>query len=706
MVNSARCITVTNFDEKHCHKWALLLRERQEKITKASAAINAGDFEDAGQVISEVFYGVSAGKQADPGMAGSLLYHMAMVSKMASETSFLLEEFQMKTACNDKQVWQFYGDFVSDVTNLSTEGMSLEANPREIAQKSLSTEDKVALFSALTEKTRAIENKICNCDSDATEPLERLFNEWASRIAEMRLRQEYETIKGLLVSAEIAQAFGIRRLRTAMRSVQERFGEATVKIALDVTLKVGMRREKLQTVMLADHFINYRMDIAKLEGSMQFFNCPIAGSHRYIAERTGLSEEVSALFCKHFCYAHAKAMLEAVLPFAFTLSQPQRIATHGECEFYMILAHSPGVKVSGEFVPLVVSWNLTRKCNLKCSHCYINSTTEELRDELSTKEAKSLIDQICQVSSPLLILSGGEPLLRKDVLELVKYGSEKGLRMGLGSNGSFIDETMAKNLKDAGIKTVSISLDSAVSQKHDDFRGVVGSWQKAVEAIKALKENYVLVQVNTTVTQHNLHEIDTIMSFAEDLGVENFHLFFLVPTGRGARIADISPAMYERMIQTTFAKTAKHKLNVRPSCAPQFMRIAEDMGLDMRQWIRGCIAGLYYCRIYPNGDITPCPYLPVKLGNIREESFSHIWYNSEVFKNLRNFDALKGKCGACDYRSLCGGCRARAYGLSSDFIDFCGDLHEPTELHGDYLAEDPWCVYNTRKNTENHPKRG
>jgi len=235
---------------------------------------------------------------------------------------------------------------------------------------------------------------------------------------------------------------------------------------------------------------------------------------------------------------------------------------------------------------------------------------------------------------------------------------------------------------------------------------VAGSWQKAVKAIKALKENGVLVQVNTTVTQHNLHEIDKIMSFAEELGVENFHLFFLVPTGRGARIADISPAMYESMIQTTFAKTAKHKLNVRPSCAPQFMRIAKDMGLDMRQWIRGCIAGLYYCRIYPNGDVTPCPYLPIKLGNIREESFSHIWHNSEVFKNLRNFNALKGKCGACDYRSLCGGCRARAYGLSSDFIDFCGDLHEPTELHGDYLAEDPWCVYNPRKNTENHPKRG
>jgi radical SAM protein with 4Fe4S-binding SPASM domain len=127
------------------------------------------------------------------------------------------------------------------------------------------------------------------------------------------------------------------------------------------------------------------------------------------------------------------------------------------------------------------------------------------------------------------------------------------------------------------------------------------------------------------------------------------------------------------------------------------MRIAKAMGLDMKQWIRGCLAGLYYCRVYPNGDVTPCPYLPIKLGNIKEKTFSEIWFNSEVFKNLRDFNTLKGKCGVCDYRNICGGCRARAYGLSSDFIDFCGDLHEPVEVNGDYLTEDPWCVYEPRK---------
>jgi radical SAM protein with 4Fe4S-binding SPASM domain len=371
----------------------------------------------------------------------------------------------------------------------------------------------------------------------------------------------------------------------------------------------------------------------------------------------------------------------------------------------MKLAHSPQTKMKdAPFVPLVVSWNVTRKCNLKCSHCYINAAKTELQNELTTAEGKQLIDQIVDVSRPLLILSGGEPLLRKDIYEIIQYGTSKGLRMGLGSNGSLIDETVAKKLKEAGIKTVSISLDSNVAEEHDEFRGVEGSWQKAIQAIKFLRQNDVLVQVNTTLTQRNHPEIDDIMSLAEQIGVENFHLFFLVPTGRGKKIADLSPAMYENMITSTFAKVGKHKLNVRPSCAPQFMRIAKSMGLDMRQWIRGCLAGLYYCRVYPNGDVTPCPYLPVKLGNIREKAFADIWFNSDVFRNLRDFNTLKGKCGICEHRSLCGGCRARAYGLSSDFIDYCGDLHEPAELKGDYLTEDPWCVYEPNK-TSNNAKR-
>ena len=651
-----------------------------------------GDFSSAHRVFQEIFFG-SSGKNAEPGMAGSLLYHMAMVTKMETETRVLLAELGAEAPDVDAQLWRFYGDFASDADEL-TEAFPLKFSAKEVADRpSLSITEKIELFTALNEKTHATAKTLATNAAQSASVLEDLFQLWTRHVVEMRLRQEYETIKGLLVTAELAKTFGGQRLEEAMRKAREGFGRETVDIALNVTLKVGLRREKLQSIMLSDHFINYTMDMDRLDGRMQFLNCPIYGAHKHISEASGISDAVASLFCTHFCFAHAKAMLETVLPFTFALSQSQRMATHGKCEFHLKLGYSPAAKTSEKFVPLVVSWNVTRKCNLKCSHCYINAAPIESTDELSTAESKRLIDQISEVSRPMLILSGGEPLLRNDLFELVRYGAEKGLKMAMGSNGALIDREVAEKLKASGVKTVSISLDSSIPERHDEFRGVQGSWQKAVNAIKALRENDVLVQVNTTLTQQNYGEIDAIMSLAEDLGVENFHLFFLVPTGRGAKMADISPAMYENMIKTTFAKTARHRLNVRPSCAPQFMRIAKEMNLDMRQWIRGCIAGLYYCRVYPNGAVTPCPYLPVKLGSIREEPFKDIWFNSEVFKALRNPDLLKGKCGACEHRALCGGCRARAYGLSSDFIDYCGDLHEPAELKGDYLAEDPWCVF-------------
>jgi radical SAM protein with 4Fe4S-binding SPASM domain len=687
---------LTKFDERHCHKWALLLRERREKLNKASALVASGDFGGAKRFFSEIFYGASLGESADPGMAGSLLYHMAMVTKMETETELLQNEFQVHLPDITGQTLKFYGDFVSDADELTgtLAPARLILDPNEsVSRPSLSTNEKISLFTELTEKTKALESMLNNENPNAAESFEDLFQDWTRRVLEMRLRQEYETIKGLLVTAELAKVAGIIQLRDFMDRAQDRFGEETVRIALDVTLKVGLRREKLQSIMLSDHFINYTMDAAKLDGSMQFLNCPIFGSHKYIGETLGISEEVAALFCTHFCYAHARAMLNTVLPFTFGLWQPQRMAPHGKCEFYLKLGFSPAAPASEKFVPLVLSWNVTLKCNLKCSHCYINAGARELSNELDTEEAKNLMDQISEVSRPLLILSGGEPLLRPDIYGLVRYGAAKGFKMGLGSNGSLIDDEAAKKLRDAGITTVSISLDSNIPEHHDEFRSVKGCWEKAVRAVKALRESGVLVQVNTTVTQQNYEEIDDIMTLSEGLGVENFHLFFLVPTGRGAKLADISPAKYEDMIRTVFAKSVRHRLNVRPSCAPQFMRIAKDIGLDMRQWIRGCIAGLYYCRVYPNGDITPCPYLPVKLGNIREKGFKEIWFNSRVLRTMRDFSALKGKCGICDYRDLCGGCRARAYGLSGDFIDYCGDLHEPAELKADYLTEDPWCVY-------------
>ena len=572
-------------------------------------------------MFNQIFNGFMGGKQADPGMAGSLLYHMAMVSKMESETQVLLNTLKVDLPNVSAQLSNIYCDFESDAKELLQTIAPLPLGLQEMATTPrIGSEEKIKLFTKLKQENKKVEDLLNSKNPKAGEALEKLFADWAEHVIRMRLMQEYETIKGLLVTAELAKTIGLPALEKAMASVQEKFGQETVSIALDVTLKVGMRREKLQSVMLSDHFINMTMSNETLDGHMDFLNCPIYGGHKYAAEKYGVNDKVSGLFCKHFCFAHAKAMLDTVLPFPFTLWQPKLIATHGNCEFYLKLAHSPEAEKSERFVPLVMSWNVTRECNMKCSHCYINATEKKLAHELTTTEGKNLMDQICQVSKPLLILSGGEPLLRPDIYELIQYGTSKGLKMGLGSNGSLIDDTVAAKLKAAGIATVSISLDSHIPAQHDEFRGVVGSWEKAVNACKALRKNNVLVQVNTTLTQQNYDQIDDIMSLAEEIGVENFHLFFLVPTGRGAKLTDISPQKYEDMITNTFAKVAKHKLNVRPSCAPQFMRIAKGMGLDMRQWVRGCLAGLYYCRIYPNGDVTPCPYLPVKLGNVREKS--------------------------------------------------------------------------------------
>jgi len=688
---------LTKFDEAHCHKWALLLKERKRKIDKAIESIAARDFEAAKSLVDEVFHG-SSGRKSDAGMEGSLLYHMAMISKMAAESRVVIEELKVDAPSVDGVVWRFYSDFISDVKELLGDISPLEDSVVMAVKKSaLRVEEKICLFRRLSEETKKVEQMLDSKNSGVGDRLQSVFLEWTKHVVEMRLRQEYETIKGFLIVQKLAEELGVKRIEQAMTRAQKKFGDETVTSAFSVSLKVGIPKAKLQKLMLSDHFIEFKMDMKKLGGFMRFLNCPIYGSHKYVETELGTETETSQLFCKYLCKAHAQAMFEKFIPFPVSVSQPLRMASNGKCEFRIRIAPtSVAVPTKEKYVPLVLSWNVTLKCNLKCSHCYINAKEKSLPDELSTDAAKMLIHQITEVSRPLLILSGGEPLLREDIYEIIRYGVDRGLRMGMGSNGMLIDDEVTRRLEDAGMGTVAISLDSSIPERHDEFRGVKGCWEHAINAIKSLKNSRIQVQVNCTVTPQNYDEVDDIMSRAEDLGVENFHLFFLVPTGRGTDIKDITPRMYEDMITSTLAKTTKYKLNIKPSCAPQFMRVAKQQEIDMSRWVRGCMAGLYYCRIYPSGEVTPCPYMPLNLGNVRERSFKDIWFNSEVFKALRDFDRLKGKCGVCEYRDVCGGCRARAYGVSTDLMDFCGALHEPTESRGDYLAEDPWCVYQPR----------
>jgi len=316
---------------------------------------------------------------------------------------------------------------------------------------------------------------------------------------------------------------------------------------------------------------------------------------------------------------------------------------------------------------MIISWNVTRACNLKCKHCYRDAGTKDT-DELNFKEAKGLLEEIARTGFKIVILSGGEPLLREDIYELISYARSCGLRPVLGTNGILINQEIARRLKGAGLVRAGISLDSIDSKIHDEFRQKNGAWQKSVSGMQACKIIGLEFQIHTTVTRRNFKEILRITDFACEVGANAHHIFFLVPTGRGKDIEDstISPQDYEILLQNILKKQKGLSLELKPVCAPQFIPIARQMNLDIR-FQRGCLAGISYCCVLPNGDVHPCPYLPIRLGNVREHNFSLIWQENSVFKTLRSLD-YKGKCGGCEYKDTCGGCRGRAYYNSGDYM--------------------------------------
>jgi putative heme d1 biosynthesis radical SAM protein NirJ2 len=309
---------------------------------------------------------------------------------------------------------------------------------------------------------------------------------------------------------------------------------------------------------------------------------------------------------------------------------------------------------------MLISWNTTKACNLKCRHCYRDAGKKE-GDELSLEEAKSLLEEIELAGFKIVVLSGGEPLLREDIFEIISYGKKLGLRIVLGTNGTLITREVAKKLKEAGLARVGVSLDSRNPAVHDAFRGVEGSFRKVLEGIDALGEVGLEFQVHTTVAKYNYKEIESLIDFVINLGAKAYHVFFLVPAGRGREVTQniISPEEYYALISKILDRQKDLDLELKPVCAPQFIPIALRKGLNLR-FKRGCLAALSYCCILPNGDVHPCPYLPLKLGNVRETSFSTIWRESPILNELRTLN-YKGKCGVCNFKELCGGCRARAY---------------------------------------------
>ena len=329
---------------------------------------------------------------------------------------------------------------------------------------------------------------------------------------------------------------------------------------------------------------------------------------------------------------------------------------------------------------MIVSWNTTNKCNMYCEHCYRDAGVEA-KDELNTTEGKALLDEISKAGFNIIVFSGGEPLVRDDIYELVEYASKIGLRPVLGSNGTLITPQVAKRLKDVGTKGIGISLDSLNPKKHDEFRGYEGGFRAAINGMRNCKEVGLPFQVHTTVMNWNIDEILDITDFAVGMGAVAHHTFFLVPTGRGSNIEDqsLNPEQYEGLLKNIMLKQKEVSIELKPTCAPQFMRIAKEMGINPR-FSRGCLAGISYCIISPIGDVQPCAYLNLPVGNVRETPFGEIWNKNSTFQELRTLD-YKGKCGVCEYKHACGGCRAR--------VAFYNN--------GDYMAGEKQCLYTNNQ---------
>jgi len=311
-----------------------------------------------------------------------------------------------------------------------------------------------------------------------------------------------------------------------------------------------------------------------------------------------------------------------------------------------------------------------------CEHCYRDAGAR-LDSELTTAQAKQLINDIKKAGFKIMIFSGGEPLLRKDIFELAAYAAEQGLRPVMGSNGTLITPEVADKIKRSGIMAVGISLDSMDPDKYNRFRKLDNAWELTVAGMQNLKNSRVPFQIHTTVMDWNVDELETLNDFAVQIGAVAHHVFFLVPTGRAVNIEEeaLRAAEYERTIVRLMKRQKSCPIEIKPTCAPQFTRIADKMGLKTR-FTRGCLAGISYCIISPAGDVQPCAYLDIKLGNVKQVPFDRIWQENRLLQELRTRE-YKGKCGICDYREQCGGCRARAYYYKQDI-----------------MAEDSWCLYN------------
>ena len=371
--------------------------------------------------------------------------------------------------------------------------------------------------------------------------------------------------------------------------------------------------------------------------------------------------------------------------------------------------------------PRLVFWELTQGCNLRCIHCRASATELCSPNDLSTASCSRIIDQLAEFAPFILVLSGGEPLYRKDVFELARYATDKGIRVALATNGTLVTPDIAAQICDAGIRRVAISLDGPDAATHDAFRAMPGAFDKAIAGFQNLKRLGMSVQINSSVAKHNADRLPETLALAERLGADAFHIFLLVPVGCGIQIAEkqmIEAQQYEEILNWLYDRMIENRIEIKATCAPHFFRVVRQRRAEARRrgepvpplpgnghaarhpgepssghpgtqpgqaptamnaMTRGCLAGTGVCFISHQGRVSPCGYLPLEAGDLRDQEFSEVWNDSPLFASLRDLDNLKGKCGICEFKNLCEGCRARAYGCT-----------------GDYLAEEPFCLYTPR----------
>lgn len=346
-----------------------------------------------------------------------------------------------------------------------------------------------------------------------------------------------------------------------------------------------------------------------------------------------------------------------------------------------------------------LAWEITRRCNLQCIHCRSSSKlTSKAHPDVSTLSAYRVIDDILAFSKPTIVLTGGEPLLRNDIFDIAQYGTSKGLRICLATNGTLITPKICEQIKLSGIQMVSLSVDGATAKTHDDFRKQAGAFDATIHAAHCFSDYGIPFLINSSFTKRNQNEITDCFRLAKNLGAKAWYLFMVVPAGRGTELLEelITPDDYDEILDWhAKIESEEHEILMRPTCAPHYYRVRFERAKEKNNFekqrrlsfsptgSKGCLAGQTIALLDVDGNVMPCSYLPISAGNVYQKKFQDIWENSELLKHFRSYENYKGRCGSCEYIKVCGGCRARAY-----------------MMKGDYLSEEPFCNYQPKKYRE------